>query len=119
MPAVGDFGSVSAGQSSAPLAVTLAKSGTAAAGGLTFGNTNGAEFGVGGNTCGTNLSAGASCAFALTFTPSAAGACSATLTINPAGGGAVVMALSGVQMLAQGGISEGAGDVGVIMCAPP
>ena len=96
VPAVGDFGSVSVGQSSAPLAVTLANSGTAAAGGLTFGNTNSAEFGVGGNTCGTSLAAGASCAFTLTFTPSAAGASSATLTISHAGGGAVVMALSGV-----------------------
>ncbi len=96
VPAVGDFGAVIVGQASAPLAVTLANSGTAAASGLTFNNTNGAEFGVGGNTCGTSLAAGASCAFMLTFTPSAAGAAGASLTIGHAGGGAVVMALSGV-----------------------
>jgi len=94
-PAGGTFGTVTVGQSSAPLAVTLNNTGGAAATGVAFSNSNAAEFIVSANTCGATVNASASCTFSITYTPSAAGADSATLTINAAGGGAVVMALSG------------------------
>ncbi len=94
-PAGAAFGTITVGQSSAPLAVTLTNSGGAAAAGIAFNNSNAVEFIVTGSTCGATVNAGASCTFNVTYTPSAAGADSATLTINAAGGAAVVMALSG------------------------
>ncbi len=94
-PAGGVFGTVTVGQSSAPLVVTLNNTGGAAATSVAFNNSNAAEFIVTGNTCGATVNAGASCTFSITYTPSAAGADSATLTINASGGSAVVMALSG------------------------
>ncbi len=94
-PAGGTFGTVTVGQASAPLAVTLANSGGAAATGVAFNNSNATEFVVSGNTCGAAVNAGASCTFAIAYTPSAAGADSATLTINADGGAAVVMSLTG------------------------
>ncbi len=94
-PSGGTFGTVTVGQASAPLAVTLNNTGGAAANGVTFNNSNAAEFIVSANTCGATVNAGASCAFNVTYTPTAPGADSATLTINATGGSAVVMALSG------------------------
>ncbi len=95
-PTGATFGNVTVGQSSPALAVTLTNSGGAAATGVSFNNSNGAEFAVGSSSCGATVNAGASCNFNITYTPSAAGADSATLTIGSSGGAAVVMSLTGI-----------------------
>ncbi|MCC7218594.1 MAG: choice-of-anchor D domain-containing protein [Burkholderiales bacterium] len=94
-PAPIAFGNVTVGQISAGTTVTVANGGTAAATNVAFANSNAAEFAVSGNTCGATLAAGASCTFAVAYSPAAAGADSATITITYAGGGAVSIALSG------------------------
>ncbi|MEP7328330.1 MAG: choice-of-anchor D domain-containing protein, partial [Betaproteobacteria bacterium] len=99
-PSSGSFGNVTVGQTSTALAVTLTNSGGAAAGGLSFNNSNATKFAVSGNSCGSALNAGASCAFSIAYAPTAAGADSATLTISASGGATVVMSLSGTGTVA-------------------
>ena len=94
-PPLAAFGNVNVGQTSAATAITINNTGGAQATGIALSNSNGAEFPVSGNTCGTTLSAGASCTLNVAYAPSAAGADSATLTINYAGGGAISISLTG------------------------
>ena len=77
------------------MSFALSNTGAAAATGLAFANTNAAEFAISGNTCGTTLAAGASCAFSITYSPTASGVDNATLTISHAGGASLVLPLNG------------------------
>ncbi len=83
------------GQTSGATAITVTNSGGAQATGITFANSNAAEFPVSGNTCGATLNAGASCSLSVAFAPGATGAASASLTFNYAGGSVLSIALSG------------------------
>jgi alpha-tubulin suppressor-like RCC1 family protein len=68
------FGNVNVGNTS-PLTVTLTNSGTRAAEQLTLGaSTLDAQYLMGANTCSAQLAPGASCTFALTFSPTKPGA---------------------------------------------
>ncbi|MCC6197434.1 MAG: choice-of-anchor D domain-containing protein, partial [Burkholderiales bacterium] len=84
------FGSVTVGQSSSGMVITVNNAGAAAATAVALSNSNPAEFGVSGNSCGATISAGGSCALTVKYTPSAPGADTATLTFNHAGGSLVV-----------------------------
>ena len=79
-----NFGGVSVGVTSAPLTTTLTNSGTSTLtiSGVTLGGTDASDFQETGNTCGTSLAVGASCAVTLAFTPSTTGTLSATLTFT-------------------------------------
>lgn len=94
------FGSVTVGLPSATVPFTLSNTGNAVAAGIAFANTNAAEFVVNSNTCGTTLAAGASCAFNMTYSPTAMGADNATLTISYTGGASMVLPLSGTGVTA-------------------
>ena len=94
-PPVLSFGNITVGQTSAAIAVTVSNSGGAAASSVTLNNSNAAEFLVIGNTCGTTINAGASCALNVAYAPSATGTDNATLTLNYGGGGALSISVSG------------------------
>jgi hypothetical protein len=89
------FGSVTVGSTSATQAITLSNTGGAQATGMSFANSNSAEFAVSGNTCGGTLNAGASCTLNVAYAPNGAGADSASITITAAGGVTIVVSLSG------------------------
>jgi Abnormal spindle-like microcephaly-assoc'd, ASPM-SPD-2-Hydin/Repeat of unknown function (DUF5648) len=94
-PAPVAFASTTVGATSATTAVTITNAGAAAATGVTFANSNAAEFLVSGNTCTATINAGASCSLNIAFKPSAAGARSGTLTVNRSGGAGVSIGMSG------------------------
>ncbi len=95
-PGFASFGSVNVGLPGTTQPFTVSNIGNAAAAGIAFANSNAAEFVVSSNTCGVNLGAGASCAFNITYTPTAMGADNATLTVSYAGGANIVLPLSGI-----------------------
>jgi hypothetical protein len=89
------FGSTAVGAISSAAAVTITNSGTASATGVTFTNSNAAEFAVSGNNCSTTIAAGASCSLNVAFKPATAGARSGTLSVSRTGGAGVVIGISG------------------------
>ncbi len=94
-PATVAFGTVVVGQASAATTITVSNAGGAAAAGVGFSNSNGAEFPVSANTCGATIAAGASCTLAVAFQPAAAGPGSATLLFTYGSGGGLSVGLSG------------------------
>ncbi len=92
-PSTVTFGSVNLNVTSAAQTVTLSNSGNAA---LTISGISVSGNFAQTNTCGTSLAAGASCAIAVTFTPTSTGALSGTLTVSDsATGSPQTAALSG------------------------
>ncbi|NEA30672.1 choice-of-anchor D domain-containing protein [Streptomyces sp. SID13031] len=81
-PTALSFGSTATGSSSAPQAVTVTNSGTAAApvGSVAITGDYGQT-----NNCGTSIAAGASCTVNVTFSPTAAGGRTGNLTVTAAG----------------------------------
>jgi hypothetical protein len=94
-PAPVTFGSVTVGATSTSTTVTVTNAGAAAATGVSFTNSNAAEFIVSANTCTATINAGASCTLSVAFKPSAAGARSGTLTVNRSGGAGLAIGMSG------------------------
>ena len=91
------FGNESVGGTSATQAVTLTNTGNAAltVTGITVSGTNASDFGQT-NTCGSSLTASASCAISISFKPSAAGARAAIISIaDSATGSPQTISLSG------------------------
>ena len=82
-PASQDFGSVTAGGSSAAKTFTLTNSGTATlpVASIAVNGANASSFKIGANGCGSMLAAGASCAISISFNPAAAGNDAASLTV--------------------------------------
>ncbi len=87
-PATGNFSSIAAGTTSAPIAFTLTNAGNAALSITSFGigGANSSSFVQGASTCGSSLAAGASCTIAVSFAPTSAGTFSATLSVTDAVG---------------------------------
>jgi alpha-1,3-glucanase-like protein/F5/8 type C domain-containing protein/HYDIN/CFA65/VesB family protein/centrosomal CEP192-like protein len=81
-PTAVGFGSVATGSSSAPQAVTVTNSGTAASPVTSVATTG--DFSQN-NNCGTSIAAGSSCTVNVTFAPSAAGSRTGNLTITASG----------------------------------
>ena len=83
-PMLLNFGSVAVGQTSAPLVTTLTNSGTTALtlSSQTIVGTAATDYTISGNTCGTSLAAGTSCAITVTFSPSTTGNRPAVLTLS-------------------------------------
>ena len=95
LPAAAPFGSQTVGTASAAQTITLSNTGSAAVTVSSITSSNAAEFAVSASNCGV-VNAGASCSFALTFTPAAAGARSATVSVASNGaGGPQAIAASG------------------------
>jgi hypothetical protein len=91
------FGSQSLATKSSGQSVTLTNTGSAALAisGISIGGTNSSDFSQT-NTCGTSLSAGATCAITVFFTPSASGTRSGSLSVSDnAAGSPQMVALSG------------------------
>lgn len=92
-PSTLTFNSQTVGSTSAAQAVTVTNSGTAA---LTISSIAASGDFAQTNTCGSSVAAGANCAIAVTFKPTAAGSRSGTLTITDnASGSPQTVALSG------------------------
>jgi len=108
-PTSAPFGSVNVGSTSATQVITVSNTGAGNATGLSYANTNAAEFLVT-KTCGASLAAGATCTITLSYRPSAPGADAATYTITGAGGVNVPIALSGT------GVAVG---VATLQASPP
>lgn len=85
------------GGSTLPQAFTLTNNTSAAVSGLAFSFTgmNPTDFQAAGNTCGTSLSAGASCVINVDFAPSAAGTRSASLSVTDSAGDSASATVSG------------------------
>jgi hypothetical protein len=81
-PTAVGFGSVATGSSSAPQAVTVTNSGTAAAPVTSIGTSG--DFSQT-NNCGGSIAAGSSCTVNVTFTPTATGSRAGNLTVTAAG----------------------------------
>jgi hypothetical protein len=81
-PSALGFGSVATGSPSAPQAVTVTNTGTAAAPVTGIATTG--DFSQT-NNCGSSIAAGASCTVTVTFRPAASGSRTGTLTITAAG----------------------------------
>jgi hypothetical protein len=98
-PSPMNFPSVEIGSSSAPESITVTNSGGQSLSGLAVSVTGGEsqDFVAGSNSCATTLAAGASCAVAITFTPTVAGGRQAFLTASStsAGVASVAATLSG------------------------
>ena len=94
-PAPVAFGSVTVGATSAPTSVTITNSGSAAATGVSFSNSNATEFVVSGNNCTATINAGANCTLSIAFKPSASGSRSGTLTVNRSGGAGLGIGMGG------------------------
>ena len=73
------------GTSSAPITIAVSNAGVLPATGLSFDNSNAAEFPMTTN-CGATLSSNASCEITASFRPAASGRRNATLTANSSGG---------------------------------
>jgi hypothetical protein len=91
-PTALNFGSQTAGTTSAPQTVTVSNSGSTAASVSSVTITG--DFSQA-NTCGTSIAAGGSCTVTVKFSPTAAGSRSGTLTVNTDVSGAVSVALNG------------------------
>ena len=87
-PATGNFNSIAAGTTSAPISFTLTNAGNAALSITSFGisGANSSSFLQGASTCGASLAAGASCTIAISFAPTSAGTFTATLSVIDAVG---------------------------------
>ena len=87
-PAIGNFNSITTGNTSAPINFTLANAGNAALPITSFGisGANSSSFLQGASTCGSSLAAGASCTIAVTFAPTSTGIFTATLSVTDAVG---------------------------------
>ncbi len=96
-PATGNFNSITAGTTSAPINFTLTNAGNAALSITSFGlsGANSSSFLQGANTCASSLAAGASCTIAVIFAPTSAGSFTATLSVTDAIG-TQTAALTGV-----------------------
>jgi hypothetical protein len=94
-PTLVAFGNVTVGQTSGATTVTIRNTGSAAATGVNFANSNAARFPITANTCGASIGSGATCTFAVAFSPAAAGAEAATVTVTHAGGGTLAVSFSG------------------------
>ncbi|MFO1315549.1 MAG: choice-of-anchor D domain-containing protein [Burkholderiales bacterium] len=86
LPAAVPFGDQAVGTASATQTITVSNTGSAAVTVSAITSSNSGEFAVSASTCGV-VNAGASCSFALAFTPSAAGSRSATVTVASTGAG--------------------------------
>lgn len=103
-PASLAFGSVTVGSSSAPQAVTLTNSGSAALN-ITSIAASGAF--TASHACGASLAEGASCAVSVVFTPTGAGAASGSLSVSSnASGSPHSVGLAGTGALASTGILQ-------------
>jgi len=106
-PASLDFGTLTAGVTSAPQTVTLSNPGTATTT-LTGVTSTSAEFAIQSNTCGASLAAGASCTVGVTFAPSASGARTGALSVaSSAPGSPLAVALSGTGTVLSGNQAAG------------
>ncbi len=95
VPTTVAFGTLDVGTSSAPSTVTVTNASNASVTVSSITSNAPAEFAVSSNTCAT-VAAGATCSFAVTFTPSAAGARSASITVTSNGTGSPqIVAASG------------------------
>ena len=94
-PGVVSFGTVTVGQSGPAQMVTLNNTGTTSFSGLQYQVTG--DFGMPQNGCGTSLTGGASCTFAVSFSPSQAGTRigAVTITSTAAGFTPLVVGLTG------------------------
>ncbi len=83
-PASVNFGTVKVGTTSAAKAVAVANVGktTLTLSSVVIGGTNTGDFAITANTCGSILTAGATCKITVTFTPAATGARSGNVTIK-------------------------------------
>jgi hypothetical protein len=96
LPAAYAFADQTVAVASAAKPFTLANSGGAAVTISGVASSNAAEFAVSASTCTGSIAPGATCSFAVTFTPSAAGARTAALTVTSTGvGSPQTIALSG------------------------
>ncbi|MCC6194093.1 MAG: choice-of-anchor D domain-containing protein, partial [Burkholderiales bacterium] len=95
-PSFASFGKVPPGQTSAATTIAVSNTGNAAASGLALANSNGAEFVVGGNTCGAVLNPGAACEVSVAYRPSGTGIDNATLIWSHDAGGSVTVPLYGM-----------------------
>src|SRR5271156_655092 len=101
------FATQPTGSTSAAQAITITNTGSAklSIASVTLGGANAPSFGIG-NTCGTPLAGGASCAVSVTFAPLSAGPKSATVTINSNGTiGSLTLSLSGTSNAATAGLT--------------
>jgi hypothetical protein len=82
-PATGNFNSITAGTSSAPISFTLTNPGNAALTifGINLTGANSAAF-TSATTCGSRLAAGISCTILVTFGPTSTGTDTATLSVS-------------------------------------
>ena len=97
-PSSVNFGERTVGTTGTSQTVTVKNTGSASltVSGTSITGTNGTDFSVESNSCGTPVAAGASCALSVRFTPGAAGARSASLSVSHnAAGGATVIGLGG------------------------
>ena len=87
-PEIGNFSSLIAGTTSAPISFTLTNAGNAALSITSFGisGANGSSFLQGASTCGSSLAAGTACTIAVSFAPASAGTFTATLSVTDAVG---------------------------------
>ncbi len=99
------FGSVPVSGTGTGLGVSIGNPGSAALAGLSLKITG--DFSLSNNTCGSSLSAGASCGAVVEFSPTATGMRSGTLAVS--GASAAVMPVT-VQL---GGLGQAAGALGV------
>jgi hypothetical protein len=92
------FGNQTVGTTSAPQAVTVTNTGSAAVPitSITFTGPNHAEFAKT-KTCGASLAVAASCTISVSFKPTSTGAKKATLNVNAGGGdGTQIVTLTGI-----------------------
>ena len=87
MPAAYAFAAQTVGSPSAPHSFTLTNTGGSAVTISSLASSNAAEFPISGSTCAGSVSAGASCSFNVTFTPTAAGARSTSIAVTSSGVG--------------------------------
>ncbi|MDE3201206.1 MAG: choice-of-anchor D domain-containing protein [Acidobacteriota bacterium] len=92
-PAQMSFIVATLGQTSAPQIATITNSGSLTASGLTLSVTS--PFSLSQNSCGTSLSAGASCTASVVFTPSSNGTVNGTLTVGSATYNSAIVTLAG------------------------
>ncbi|KWU26400.1 choice-of-anchor D domain-containing protein [Burkholderia cenocepacia] len=98
-----DFGTQTVGSSSVSKTVTLSNTGNTAA--SVSGATVTGPFAVS-TTCGSSITAGASCSYSVTFTPTAMNGASGTLTI-PTGAGTKTVSLAGNGQQTSAALPEG------------
>jgi len=101
-PAVVTFGSVTVGQSSSAQTVMLTNAAASALPGLQF--TVAGDYSLPSNSCGTQIAAGASCTFTVSFAPSQAGTRTGSVTVHSTAAGFVnlVVGLTGTGLPSAG-----------------